>query len=73
MCYYAGYVIVDLAVILATYSVELWGYVDDVILLAPTVTGMNHLLDICTKYGLEYDVLFNPDKTQLKHIDTCKM
>ena len=48
------------------------GYADDVILLAPTVTAMNHLLDICTEYGLEYDVLFNPDKTKLIYFDNVK-
>jgi hypothetical protein len=45
------------------------GYADDVILLAPTVTGMKHMLEICTKYGMEYNVLFNPDKTKLIHIN----
>ena len=45
------------------------GYADDVILLAPTVTGMKHMLQICTQYGMEYNVLFNPDKTKLIHIN----
>ncbi len=48
---------------------EVMGYADDIILLAPTVTGMKHMLEICTKYGMEYNVLFNPDKTKLIHIN----
>ena len=45
------------------------GYADDVILLAPTVTAMKHMLEICTQYGIEYSVLFNPDKTKFMHIN----
>ena len=45
------------------------GYADDVILLAPTVTAMKHMLEICTQYGIEYSVLFNPDKTKFIHIN----
>jgi len=48
------------------------GYADDVILLAPTVTGMKHMLEICTQYGIEYNVLFNPNKTKLIHINNIK-
>ena len=45
------------------------GYADDVILLAPTVTAMKHMLEICTQYGIEYSVLFNPYKTKFIHIN----
>ena len=45
------------------------GYADDVILLAPTVTAMKLMLEICTQYGIEYSVLFNPDKTKFIHIN----
>ena len=45
------------------------GYADDVIRLAPTVTAMKHMLEICTQYGIEYSVLFNPDKTKFIHIN----
>ena len=48
------------------------GYADDVILLTPTVTGMTNLLNICTQYGLEYDVLFNPNKTKFIYINNVK-
>lgn len=40
------------------------GYADDVVLMAPTVNSLNTLLDICTTYAVEYDVLFNPDKSK---------
>ena len=45
------------------------GYADDVILLAPTVTAMKHMLEICAKYGIECSVLFNPDKTKFIYIN----
>ena len=44
------------------------GYADDVTLLSPTVSGMNLMLDICEKFGEEYDVSFNPDKTKFIHV-----
>jgi len=48
------------------------GYADDVILLSPTVYGMQHLLHVCARYGEEYNVLFNPDKTKLIHVKKIK-
>ena len=48
------------------------GYADDVILLSPTVNGMKCMLQVCTNYGKEYNVLFNPEKTKLIHIQNIK-
>ena len=36
-------------------------YADDVILLSPTLCGMNQMLSICELYGVEYSVKFNPE------------
>ena len=41
------------------------GYADDVCLLAPSRTAMLIMIQICEQYGNEYDVVFNPGKTQL--------
>ena len=41
------------------------GYADDATLLAPTLTSMTDMLAIVTQFGTEYDVKFNPTKTQL--------
>ena len=45
------------------------GYADDVFSMAPTVTATKH---ICAEYGIQYNVLFNPDKTKCMHISTLK-
>ncbi len=36
------------------------GYADDIVLLAPTTSGMNDMINICCKYATEYSVIFNP-------------
>lgn len=41
------------------------GYADDSMLLAPSVCSLKLMLDIVNKYGIEYDVLFNPEKNKL--------
>ena len=41
------------------------GYADDIVLLAPTVTSMSKLLNICVSFSEEYDVLFNSTKSKL--------
>ena len=42
-----------------------FGYADDGAVLAPTVTSLKIMLNICDEFGKQYDVLFNPDKYQL--------
>ena len=39
-------------------------YADDLCILSPSIKGLQQMLDICTEYGNEFDVLFNPKKTQ---------
>ena len=38
-------------------------YADDLCLLAPSVQGLRQLLRVCELYGVEHDILFNPDKS----------
>ena len=35
-------------------------YADDLCLMAPSAKGLQNMLDICEKYGQEYDILYNP-------------
>ena len=42
-----------------------FGYADDIVLLAPTVTSLNKLYDVCKQYGQEYSIMFNPHKSKL--------
>jgi len=38
-------------------------YADDIVLLAHTLNGMQQMLNICTEFGIEYDVKFNDTKS----------
>jgi hypothetical protein len=48
-------------------------YADDLCILSPTVNGLQDMLDICTQYGIEYDVMFNPKKTRCLKFSRQKM
>ena len=38
-------------------------YADDICLLAPSAIGLQRMIDICTDYGIENDILFNSLKS----------
>ena len=38
-------------------------YADDLCLLSPSAYGLQNLLDICVDYGLDHDIIFNPNKS----------
>ena len=48
-------------------------YADDIIIMCPTLSGMNHMLNVCEQYGMEYNVIFNPVKTKFIFVNNCKM
>jgi hypothetical protein len=39
-------------------------YADDIFLLAPTITALQHMLDICAHFSDEKGLMFNASKTQ---------
>ncbi len=41
------------------------GYADDIVILSPTVMGMDKSLEICSEFALEYNVLFNASKSKV--------
>ena len=47
-------------------------YADDVVILAPSLTSLKQMLNICDKLSDNYDVLFNVDKYQLFHCTNHK-
>ena len=49
-----------------------FGYADDVILISPTVNGLVRQLDICSIFGSEHNVMFNPSKTKLVSMSNAK-
>ena len=43
-----------------------FGYADDVVLLAPTVTCLNKLYDVCKQYGQEYSKMFKSSQGRIQ-------
>ena len=39
-------------------------YADDLVILSPSVKGLQKLLNICSEYGEEHDIMFNHKKTE---------
>lgn len=44
---------------------NIFGYADDLLLLAPTRSAMVKLIDICEKFSEKFNLTFNPDKCVL--------
>ena len=42
-----------------------YAYADDITLLAPSVSALRNMLDVCVKYATDHDILFNSKKSQL--------
>ena len=42
-----------------------FGYADDLVLLAPTVSSIKAMLKICSEFATEFHVCFNPSKSKL--------
>jgi hypothetical protein len=40
-------------------------YADDLLILSPSVCGLQHLLNCCYEFGTEHDILFNSKKSVL--------
>ncbi len=38
-------------------------YADDLVVFSPSSAGLQQLLTLCSDYGLEHDILYNPDKS----------
>ena len=38
-------------------------YADDLVILSPSAKGLQKLLNICSEYGEEHDIMFNHQKT----------
>ena len=39
-------------------------YADDIAVLAPSIKGLQKILDLCQKYCVDWDILLNPQKTK---------
>ena len=45
------------------------GYADDIVILAPTLLSTNKLLELTYKVSLEYNIMFNVEKTKFINMD----
>ena len=41
-----------------------FGYADDIMLLSPSVSGLQNMLDCCSEFAYTYNVKFNPSKSK---------
>ena len=46
---------------------NVFAYADDVAVLSPTVTGLNHIIGLCEKFAKEYCINFNESKSFVMH------
>ena len=47
---------------------------DDFTLICPSICGINNMIDICCEYAKEYDIKFNPTKTDcIKYGDKVQL
>ena len=44
-------------------------YADDIVILAPTLLSTNKLLELANKVDLEYNIMFNVEKTKIINMD----
>ena len=47
------------------YFIGALGYADDTVLLAPSASALRMMLNTCCQFANDYNLLFNPGKTQL--------
>ena len=43
------------------------GYADDILLLAPSLDALRHMIGICEDYAQEFHISFNPSKSKLMY------
>ena len=44
-----------------------FGYADDIVLLAPSLDALRHMIGICEDYAEEFHIQFNPSKSKLMY------
>ena len=48
-------------------------YADDIVLFAPSVKGLQRLLNICNEYGTQHSIIFNKTKSVCMHIKSRRL
>ena len=44
-----------------------FGYADEILLLAPSIDALRHMIGICEDYAHEFHILFHPSKSKLMY------
>ena len=70
ICIYMLYILIiyysqESVAVLITYSLEHFGYADDIVLIAPSAEALKIMISICEAYAYEFSILFNPRKSKL--------
>ena len=47
------------------YFAGAFGYADDIVLLSPSASALRMMFNTCCQFAKDYNLIFNPDKTQL--------
>ena len=50
-------------------NIGVLSYADDILVISDTVEKANSSLKICEDYGIEYDIKWNPEKTQFMEMN----
>ena len=53
-------------------SVNHFSYADDMAILSPSASGLQKLLNICSSYAIEHDIIYNVKKTQCMVVPSTK-
>ena len=43
------------------------GYADDIVIMSPSIRGLNEMIRVCESYADEYSLLFNEQKEHCCH------
>ena len=52
----------DIGCHVGSHFCGVFGYADDIMLLSPSVSGLQKMLDCCSEFASTYNVKFNPLK-----------
>ena len=61
----------DIGCYIGTISTGALCYADDLLLLCPTIRGLQKMITICSDFAPEYDATLNPNKTAYIRKQVC--
>ncbi len=55
----------NVGISMGSLKIDIIQYADDITLVSNTARGLQQQIDVCNRYGEEYGIQFNPDKTMV--------